>query len=63
MVSSEGATTEHALRFNFKTSNSGAEYEAFIANLRMAKELNVKKLKVFMDSQLIVGQVWSHYES
>ncbi|XP_073103279.1 uncharacterized protein [Elaeis guineensis] len=53
----EGVVTEHALRFDFKASNNQAEYEALVAGLRLALELGVDRLKVFSDSQLIVGQI------
>lgn len=43
-------TMEYALRFDFKTSNNGAKYEALIIDLEIAKELKVKELKVFTDS-------------
>ncbi|KAM1018412.1 hypothetical protein PS2_039644 [Malus domestica] len=32
---------EYALRFKFKASNNEAEYEAFLAGLRLAKHLEV----------------------
>ena len=63
LASLEGDVTEHALRFNFKISNNGAEYEVLIGGLEIIKELNTKRLKVFIDSQLIVGQVQDHYEA
>ena len=55
LTNSEGVVTEHALRFGFKASNNQAEYEALIAGLKLALELGVDRLKVFSDSQLIVG--------
>ena len=50
LANPEGIIIKHALRFSFKASNNGVEYEALVAGLRMAKELNIKKLKVFTDS-------------
>ena len=58
----EGVIMEHALRFNFKTFNNGAKYEALIVGLKMAKDLNIKKLKFFNNSQLVIEQIWGHYE-
>ena len=55
MASLEGFITEQALRFNFNTSKNGVEYEALTVDLKMAKELGVSKLKVFTNSQLVVG--------
>ncbi|CAL9020767.1 unnamed protein product, partial [Prunus brigantina] len=38
----DGVKIEYALRFNFRTSNNEAEYEAFLAGLRLAKSMNAK---------------------
>ena len=51
----EGMVIEYALRFNFKDSNNQTEYEALLAGLKIAKELDIDSLKVFTDSQLIAG--------
>ena len=50
LINSEGIVTEYALRFNFKASNNQAEYEALLASLKIAKELEINSLKVFTDS-------------
>ena len=55
LTNSEGVVTEYALRFNFEASNNQAEYEALLAGLKMAKELRIDSLRVFSDSQLIMG--------
>ena len=54
---------EYALRFAFPASNNGAEYEALMIGLKLAKELGVDELKVFNDSQLVVGQVNGEFEA
>lgn len=41
---------KYALRFAFQSSNNQAKYEALLAELRIAKELEGKKLKTFIDS-------------
>ncbi|XP_043714984.1 uncharacterized protein LOC122663371 [Telopea speciosissima] len=46
-----------------KTSNNEVEYEALIARLRTAKAIQVKRLIVRDDSQLVVNQVNRHYET
>ncbi|XP_020209186.1 uncharacterized protein LOC109794123 [Cajanus cajan] len=48
---------EQSLRFNFKASNNQAEYEALIAGLRLAKEMNVQKIKCHTDSKIVVEQI------
>lgn len=44
LESSEGHKLNCAVRFDFKTSNNAAEYEALLAGLRLAKEMKVKRL-------------------
>ena len=55
LISPKDVITEHALRFNFNTLNNIVEYELLIVELKMTKELDVKRLKVFIDSQRIIG--------
>ena len=63
LVNPDGIIAECALRFEFPATNNGAEYEALIAGLRIAKELEVDQLQVYSDSQLVVGQVSENYEA
>jgi ribonuclease HI len=44
-------------RLEFKWKNNTVEYEALVQGLKKSIELNVKELKVFKDSEIIVGQV------
>ncbi|XP_073112181.1 uncharacterized protein [Elaeis guineensis] len=44
-------------------SNNQAEYEALVAGLKLALELGIDRLKVFSDSQLIVGQTKGEFET
>ncbi|XP_073098830.1 uncharacterized protein [Elaeis guineensis] len=62
LTNSEEVVTEYALRFNFKASNNQAKYEALLVGLKIAKELEIYSLKVFTDSQLIVGQIKGEFE-
>ena len=57
LISPEGHQMHCALRFGFRTSNNEAEYEALIAGLKLAKEIKVKSLEIFSDSQLVVCQI------
>ncbi|XP_071718659.1 uncharacterized protein [Rutidosis leptorrhynchoides] len=47
----------YALRFNFKVTKNEAEYEALLAGMRIAKEMGVKKLQAYVDSQLVANQI------
>lgn len=53
----------NALRFEFKASNNAAEYEALLVGLRIAKEMNVRHLHAFVDSQIMAFQVGGTYEA
>ena len=63
LTSPEGIDIEYALRFGFRTSNNEAEYEAVIAGLNFAHSLEVNKLEVCSDSQLVVRQIKDTYEA
>ncbi|KAI5317241.1 hypothetical protein L3X38_036948 [Prunus dulcis] len=54
LVSPDKVTLEYALRFNFQASNNEAEYEALLAGLRLAKEMDARQIQIFSDSQLVV---------
>ncbi|XP_022852995.1 uncharacterized protein LOC111374548 [Olea europaea var. sylvestris] len=57
LESSEGHKLNFTVRFDFKVSSNAAEYEALLAGLRLAKEMQVRRLLTSSDSQLIVNQV------
>ena len=44
-----------AFRYEFIVSNNEAEYGALITGLHMAKDLDIKRIMVFCDSQLVVN--------
>ncbi|KAI5339955.1 hypothetical protein L3X38_019229 [Prunus dulcis] len=52
---------EQAITLGFPASNNEAEYEALLAGLRVAKELAIKKLAIYSDSQLITNQASGEY--
>jgi len=53
---------EQAPKFEFKTTNNQAEYEAIIAGLHLSTELEVTRLTCKSDSQLVVRQLKEEYE-
>ena len=57
LISLEGYKIHCVIRFGFKASNNKAEYEALIVGLHLAHELQVRNVKIFNDSQLVVNQV------
>jgi len=59
LVSPEGHKLTCTVRFGFKST----EYEALLAGLRLAKELQVKKVIINCDSQLVVSLVHGNYST
>ncbi|XP_022845257.1 uncharacterized protein LOC111368242 [Olea europaea var. sylvestris] len=57
LISPEGHKLTSTVRSRFKATNNVAEYEALLAGLRLAKEMQIKKLFVNSDSQLVVSQI------
>ncbi|GAU20758.1 hypothetical protein TSUD_239520 [Trifolium subterraneum] len=48
---------------NLRGSGAGAEYEALIAGMKLAKEMEVQELKVQSDSQLVANQVSGEFQT
>ncbi|XP_028557315.1 uncharacterized protein LOC114581403 [Dendrobium catenatum] len=61
-VSLEG----HALRYSYSLSephtNNEAEYEALVLGLELAIQMSLTRVKIFVDSQLIINQVAGVYK-
>lgn len=49
-------------RFFETATNNEAEYQALIRGLKAAEDLGIKKLQVFLDSELVVKQVLGEYK-
>ncbi|XP_071729109.1 uncharacterized protein [Rutidosis leptorrhynchoides] len=63
LVSPKGKEYTYALRFEFNTTNNEAEYEALLAGLRLAREMNISYLKAYVDSYLVANQVSGTFEA
>ncbi|CAL2239171.1 unnamed protein product [Prunus armeniaca] len=61
LTTPDGRKIEYALRFNFRTSNNEAEYEAFLAGLRLAQSMSARQISIHSDSQLIVNQITADF--
>ncbi|KAI5312418.1 hypothetical protein L3X38_041591 [Prunus dulcis] len=57
----DGTLLEQAITLGFPASNNEVEYEALLAGLRLTKELAIKKLAIYSDSQLITNQASGEY--
>ncbi|GJS67835.1 reverse transcriptase domain-containing protein [Tanacetum coccineum] len=46
----KGKEYTYALRFEFETTNNEAKYEALLAGLQIAQEMEIAKVAIFLDS-------------
>ncbi|GJY54854.1 reverse transcriptase domain-containing protein [Tanacetum coccineum] len=63
LIAPDDVEYSYALRLNFSNSNNEAEYEALLAGLRIAKEMQVRDIHAFVDSKLVASQVEGSYEA
>ncbi|GKF19656.1 reverse transcriptase domain-containing protein, partial [Tanacetum coccineum] len=57
LINLEGREYTYVLCFEFKMTNNEAEYEALLAELRIAREMEIKSLAIFTDSQLMANKI------
>ena len=48
---------QYVIRIGFNATNNEVEYEALIARLKVASEMEVKSLDAYNDSQLVINQI------
>ena len=56
LSSPKGNKLKYTLQIHFAASNNVAEYEALIHGLRLAKELGIRRILCYGDSDLVVQQ-------
>ena len=56
LTSPKGDKLKYVLQVHFAASNNVAEYEALIHRLRLAKELGIRQILCYGDSDLVVQQ-------
>ncbi|MCI35406.1 RNA-directed DNA polymerase (Reverse transcriptase), partial [Trifolium medium] len=59
----EGVLIKVSLELAFHTTNNQAEYEVFLAGLRLAEDMEAEEIKMFTDSQLVASQVSGEYQT
>ncbi|GAU48061.1 hypothetical protein TSUD_404890 [Trifolium subterraneum] len=59
----DGVLIEVSLGLSFPTTNNQAEYEAFLAGLRLAEDIGAEEIRIFTDSQLVASQVSGEYQT
>ena len=63
LVSPQGDKFCYVLRLMFPCTNNAAEYEALLHGLRLAKEMNLTRVRCFDDSDLVAQQVSGTWDS
>jgi ribonuclease HI len=63
LESEDGTLIEVSLELSFQTKNNQAEYEAFLAGLRLAKDVEAEEVKIYTDSQLVASQISGEYQA
>ncbi|GJS68119.1 reverse transcriptase domain-containing protein [Tanacetum coccineum] len=63
LIRPSGIEYTYALRLTFPSTNNEAEYEALLAGLRIAKQMNISNIEVKVDSKLVASQINGNYEA
>ncbi|XP_059629698.1 uncharacterized protein LOC132272598 [Cornus florida] len=63
IITPEGTKLQQSIRLTFPATNNEAKYEALLTGFQLANQLQVRCLKVFSDSQLVVNQVIGQYQT
>jgi hypothetical protein len=62
-TSPKGDKLLYVLQIHFRTSNNIAEYEALVHGLKLAKEIGIRRILCFGDSDLVVHQVSGEWDA
>lgn len=63
LTSLEWEDYAYEVRFEFLAINNVAEFEAFLAGLRLVEALNAYPLQIYSDSHLVIGQYQGLYKA
>jgi ribonuclease HI len=62
LILPEGDMLKYVIQIEFSAANNTAEYEGLVTGLRLAKELGIRWLLIWGDSQLVAKQVQKEYD-
>jgi ribonuclease HI len=62
-TSPKGDKLLYMLQIHFRASNNVAEYEALVHGLKLAKEIGIRRILCFGDSDLVVHQVSGEWDA
>jgi ribonuclease HI len=63
LTSPKGDKLQYVLQMHFRTSNNVAEYEALVHGLKMAKQIGIRRILSFRDSDLVTHQVSGDWDA
>ncbi|KAI4973281.1 hypothetical protein ZWY2020_028989 [Hordeum vulgare] len=63
LMSSKGDQLKYALQIHFAASKNVAEYEALAHGLRLSREIGIRRILCFGDSDLVVQQVSGEWDA
>ena len=63
LTSPNGDKFWYVLQISFNCTNNAAEYEALLHGLRIAKEMNITRIRCLGDSDLVSQQVTGTWDS
>jgi ribonuclease HI len=63
LISPKGDKLHYMLQIHFTASNNGAEYEALVHGLKLAKEIGIRRILYFGDSDLVVHQISGDWDA
>jgi hypothetical protein len=61
LISPEVDMLKYAIQIEFPTTNNTVEYDGLVTGLRLAKELGIRRLLIWGDSQLMAKKVQNEY--
>jgi ribonuclease HI len=63
LTSPKGDKLQYVLQMHFRASNNVAEYEALVHGLKMAKQIGIRRILCFGDSDLVMHQVSGDWDA
>jgi ribonuclease HI len=63
LTSPKGDKLQYMLQMHFRASKNVAEYEALVHGLKLAKEIGIRRILCFGDSDLVVHQVSGEWDA
>src|SRR3954465_2241406 len=63
LTSPKGDRLHYVLQIHFEVSNNVAEYAALVHGIKLAKEIDIRNIESFSDSDLVVQQCTGNWDA